>query len=1084
MDPVSAFGLFASAIQVLQAVASTASGLRELAEKLQGASFSIHCLIQELSCIKAALTSLKEWLRIHRSGDHGQQFAVLDADLAVAIDGCHGVMQALHEEVFDLVQNVEEPGTFGFTSKMKVVWKDATIRSHKERLQDHVRALQILYGHSLAEQNELLRRATTRQLIEKVASDAATLRSVSLSRAPSQADDMSETGSRVALSNRSLDFNETLIHTPVYQRALRQWPASTVNLNREPSTSPRQPEISISQSPPIDEGYDSFHSGSASWNSPPVPGFGQPFDLLPVPNTPPIPTHSRSFSQTQVPQRPSPVGIRRNASDSKIPPQRQSSSSWKNKLTSSLGRINTKSRMSLRSSLSKSPSSAVSPNTRERWHRFRSNFHTSIDIAKSSSPVSMFIRAAQSGTLEEVEALIERGCDIEERHAESGRNALLVAAHCGREDIVDLLISRGARINVKDGSGETALHLAASRGHWEVIGFLMEEKNLIETPNLKGRTPLRVAAECGERESVQILLENNAQVNARAENEMTALHAVAKRGNSEILQLLVEYGADTQANDGFMMTPLHYACLEGHLDSVKTLIIRNADIEAQGRDRKTPLICAAEAGKTQVVEYLLLKKKASLRSVDDSGRTALHWAAHNGHENAVRLLSDRRGSLDMVDNEGLTALHLAVMQSQYPVVDFFLQRRGVPLDKRCNRGRTALHFACLANSHMITRRLLLSGADIEAPESEHAARAIHISAAQGSMQLLNLLCEKGANLTARNGVGDRALCVASRSGNAEAVQRLLDHGSPLTCKFDSGSREDSPLCLAAMGGHWEAAAVLLRSGASALKKDEAGWQPIRYAAYHGHHDLLELLLTSTNFSDPIKPEVIRMSEKLGFSSDVPLSTQNRIQELLQHSYQVASSNTPQPQTVAATAFETRLPPPVTVQPPTIPDRFEGEAQQPWSAEGQGDINWPGRVYDQYSSAYNRGHISTSPAMATDGYNQPNRCSAISGISPATVESGGGPLYEMHDSSPVELPTSFNTGSTVSRNNSPQPSTMPFHPRTIFPDIDSVLSSRRPSYLEESSDLRHPEHDFSPMSPDDITGFGRMSVSSPHQPTSI
>ncbi|KAJ5261352.1 hypothetical protein N7478_011947 [Penicillium angulare] len=1044
MDPVSAFGLFASAIQVLQAVASTASGLRELAEKLQGASFSIHCLIQELCCIKAALTSLKEWLRIHRSGDHGQQFAVLDADLAVAIDGCHGVMQALHEEVFDLVQNVEETGTFGFTTKMKVVWKDATIRSHKERLQDHVRALQILVNacqcHSLAEQNELLRRATTRQLIEKVASDAATLRSVGLSRAPSEVDDMSESSSRVALSNRTLDFNETLIHTPVYQRALSQWPASTVNLDREPSISPRQPEISITQSPSVDEGYDSFHSGSAGWSPPPVPGFGQPFNLLPIPNTPPIPTHSRSFSQTQIPQRPSPVGIRRNASDSKVLPQRQPSSSWKNKISNSLGRINTKSRMSLRSTSAKSPSSAVSPNTRERWHRFRSNLLTSIDIARSSSPVSIFIRAAQSGTLEEVEGLIERGCDIEERHAESGRNALLVAAHCGREDIVDLLISRGARINVKDGSGETALHLAASRGHWEVIGILMEEKRLIETPNLKGRTALRVAAECGERESVQILLDNNAQVNVRAENEMTALHAVAKRGNSEILQLLVEYGADTQANDGFMMTPLHYACLEGHLEAVKALLIRNADIEAQGRDRKTPLICAAEAGKTQVVEYLLLKKKASLRSVDDSGRTALHWAAHNGHENAVRLLSDRRGSLDMIDSEGLTALHLAVMQSQYPVVDFFLQRRGAPLDKRCNRGRTALHFACLANSHMITRRLLLSGADIEAPESEHAARALHISAAQGSMQLLDLLCEKGANLSARNGVGDRPLCVASRSGNAEAVQRLLDHGSPLTCKFDSGSREDSPLCLAAMGGHWEAAAVLLRNGASALKKDEAGWQPIRYAAYHGHHDVLELLLTSTNFSDPVKPEVIRMSEKLGFSTDVPLSTQNRIQDLLQRSYPVASSARPQPPISPGTPVVTRSQPPVIVQPPSIPATFEGEAQQIWSTEGQVDINWPGRMYDQYSSAHNRGPVSTSAAMAPDGYNPPGRYSVISDIVPATVESGGGPLYEMHDSSPVELPTSFNTGSTPSENNNRQTSTMPFHPRTIFPDIDSVLSS--------------------------------------------
>lgn len=744
-------------------------------------------------------------------------------------------------------------------------------------------------SHSSTEQIRLLRRATTRQIIGKVAGDTATLRSRRLSRA-ADTDVMSQSSSRRDLSDRVFDFDPTIMDSPVYQRALQLWtapsPASEPQQSQRPS---RQPSISITHSSLTDEGYSSYHSGAYS-NNVMSPDLAQQQEhLLVLPRNPSASAHSRSVSHTQMPLRQNISEIRRVVSDSKTMTGGQISASKRGKFSSILGRINTSSRISLKGSPVVSPSlSGTNLASRRRGNRLRTNFHTSIDLAKDGASVSPLIKAAQAGSRDEAERLIEQGFDVEERHAGSGRNALLVASHCGREGIVDLLIKSGARVAVTDGSGETALHLAASRGHWEVIQLLLmssilpKTSDFIETPTLKGRTALRVATDGGQPDAVEVLLINGAQVNARAENQMTALHAAAKSGDSEIVQLLVAHGADVEAKDGTMMTALHYACEEGHLEAMQILLENRATIDARGRDHKTPLICAAEAGRKQAVEFLL-KRKASPRDLDDSEMTALHWAAYNGHEEIVRILSEKKGLLDMVNRMGRTALHLAVIQSQFAVVEF-LQRKKAPLEIRCNTGLTALHYACMADSFEITRLLLSANADVEAVEAQNQERPLHIVAGRGSVFLLDLLCGKGATLDARNKLGDRPLDVACRFGHVDVAKKLLDRGSTLGIKVGTW-----PLCLAAMGGHWHLASLLLERGASPVMEDDSGWQPIRCAAYYGQPDVLHLFLTNGKVRDTDIAKIINMPDTIGFSPGVPEDRMNQVQQLINqassHSFQ-------------------------------------------------------------------------------------------------------------------------------------------------------------------------------------------------------
>jgi ankyrin repeat protein len=712
--------------------------------------------------------------------------------------------------------------------------------------------------------------------MSRVRDDTETLISAR-SQAASSAASISRNSSFTA-SDRVFDFNEALADSTVYRRSPQQLLPSLGAFNSQTDTQ-------SGRSPFTDEGYATTPTRNSSVTRPSFDAITPQQDHLLLPNSPsaPVhPVHKRSTSY-QATARPGLENIPRSKSDTKTQKVPERSGSRLERFSSKL-RLNTSIRLNLASSSSKSsPKIAGGTLPTRTKPRREPHPHVSIDLTGAdAASIPQIVKAAQAGSRGEVARLIEYGINIEERHKASGRNALLVAAHCGKEDVVELLIQHNARLDVSDGSGWTALHLAASRGHCGVINLLMLESDIAEALNYQGRTAVRIAVDRGQHEALQMLLTHNANVNTRAENQMTTLHAASKQGDAEIVRMLVSNRADIEAKDATMMSALHYACEAGHVEVIEVLLAHKANIEVAGRDRKTPLICAAEAGRSQAVEFLLnSKQKASSSGIDDTGMTALHWAAYNGHEETVNILSQKKGSLSKSNAMGRTALHLAVIQTQFAVVEPLL-RKGADLNSQCKTGLTPLHYACMADSIDIARLLLLEGADIEASEYQHQQRPLHIAAARSSIHLLDLLCDKGASLDARDSAGDRPLSVACRCGHVAAVRKLLDRGSPLYQKNQATSRNDSPLCLAAITGHLPVVLLLLERGASASKKDEGGWQPFRYAAYHGHLDVLEALLARTIIPNLDVPDIIRMPETIGFSPEAVVSEdcKSQVKELL------------------------------------------------------------------------------------------------------------------------------------------------------------------------------------------------------------
>ena len=117
--------------------------------------------------------------------------------------------------------------------------------------------------------------------------------------------------------------------------------------------------------------------------------------------------------------------------------------------------------------------------------------------------------------------------------------ALVHAAAEGDVDLVQMLLSQGARLDVRD-EGFTPLLVAAQFGHTEVCKLLLEtgKANVKETTP-DGFTPLLHAAQSGHNEVCELLLANGSDLEERLPRALdTALHEAAIDGNQSLLELL------------------------------------------------------------------------------------------------------------------------------------------------------------------------------------------------------------------------------------------------------------------------------------------------------------------------------------------------------------------------------------------------------------------------------------------------------------------------------------------------------------------------------------------------------------------
>lgn len=185
---------------------------------------------------------------------------------------------------------------------------------------------------------------------------------------------------------------------------------------------------------------------------------------------------------------------------------------------------------------------------------------------------------------------------------EYGITPLEVAVSDGDVYTVNLLISQGVNVNVRDGDGNTPLHIASEYGYTNIAKLLMSNKAKINIKNNDNETPLHIAAENGHKNIVKLLLSRRANINVRDNYRNTPLHIAVFTEHIDITRLLISQGADINVRDREGDTPLHNAARADRADIVKLLISSGADVNIRNKSGNIPSDMTAD---DEIIKLLL-----------------------------------------------------------------------------------------------------------------------------------------------------------------------------------------------------------------------------------------------------------------------------------------------------------------------------------------------------------------------------------------------------------------------------------------------------------------------------------------------
>jgi len=160
----------------------------------------------------------------------------------------------------------------------------------------------------------------------------------------------------------------------------------------------------------------------------------------------------------------------------------------------------------------------------------------------------------------------------------AGLGPLHYAAGHGRNEIVRLLISSGAQVNLKGKWDATPLHIAAFNAHWGTVLLLLEKGADAKAVKEDGSSVLHELAQASSAgvPAAKALIAAKVDVNAVNKQGQTALHLAAMQGNKPIVELLLDSGADVNAKDKKDKTALELARKRRKQEVVALLQARGA----------------------------------------------------------------------------------------------------------------------------------------------------------------------------------------------------------------------------------------------------------------------------------------------------------------------------------------------------------------------------------------------------------------------------------------------------------------------------------------------------------------------------
>lgn len=397
---------------------------------------------------------------------------------------------------------------------------------------------------------------------------------------------------------------------------------------------------------------------------------------------------------------------------------------------------------------------------------------------KSTPQRDKFIDLVKQDKNQEAKGRFTYSDDINETD-EDLNTALHIAAMKNNQALLEFLISKGAKTDLKNFYGKTPLHLAIDNNSYECASILSQiGENLYAVDDETGQTALEKGLSKSEDYYNLFITETTGKL--KDYQGRTLVHYFAQTQDSLGLELSKERGLELSEKDNAGLTPLDLA-------------FQNAKDPHSAEIAATLIMYGADQVKT---EFSYFQDAISNRNLDmrlEDGQTPLHIASILGHTGIAHYLLENNAQTNVQDSTGTTPLHEAVRYGNLEIVQMILNA-GANVNAKDNLGKTPILLAIPEkNSLEIYKTLLKFKADATEKDM-YGDTALHTATMTNvPVAVLQELVNGGAEINARNKEGVTALLVALENHNLQHVQFYASHGADIHSKDNKGS---SPLKIA------------------------------------------------------------------------------------------------------------------------------------------------------------------------------------------------------------------------------------------------------------------------------------------------
>ena len=271
---------------------------------------------------------------------------------------------------------------------------------------------------------------------------------------------------------------------------------------------------------------------------------------------------------------------------------------------------------------------------------------------------------------------------------------LVECVHC-----LKLMTKYKANFFHRDKYGQTVLHVASQKGYTQPLAYLARSfPALVHISDSDGMFPLHFSALENHIDCIKILESCGANINAKTNSLHTSLHLSASYGQTETLVYLGQTYPDLiNIGDVDNWSAAHIAASVGHVEILDCFRLLGGCLTNKASDGQTICHLACSKGHLNVINFILEIIPDLLNSTDNNQWTPAHYAAQGGHVEILKKLSNLGVPLYSESTAGKTALHIACKEGHENCVRYLLSLCPDLITKSDHQGLTAYDYARLNN---------------------------------------------------------------------------------------------------------------------------------------------------------------------------------------------------------------------------------------------------------------------------------------------------------------------------------------------------------------------------------------------------